>query len=145
MATPPIAKRVPRVQVLHGDRLEDPYYWLREKDSPDVVAYLTAENAYTDAVMKGTEAFQEALYGEMLGRIKEDDRSVPFRRGEWLYYSRTERGKQYPIYCRKRAPGGVEQITVDVNALAEGHAFCALGPSAVSDDGHLLAYTVDFT
>jgi oligopeptidase B len=145
MATPPVAKRVPRVLVLHGDRLEDPYFWLRDKDSPDVIAYLTAENAYTDWVMKGTEAFQEALYREMLGRIKEDDRSVPFRRDDWFYYSRTEKGKQYPIYCRARALDAPEEIVLDVNRLAEGHAFCAIGASAVSDDGHTLAFTVDFT
>jgi oligopeptidase B len=145
MATPPVAKRVPRLQVLHGDRLEDPYFWLRDKDSPDVIAYLTAENAYTDGAMKGTEAFQEALYREMLERIKEDDRSVPFRRGDWFYYSRTEKGKQYPIYCRARALDAPEEITLDVNRLAEGHAFCAIGASAVSDDGHVLAFTVDFT
>ncbi|MBI1845641.1 MAG: S9 family peptidase [Candidatus Rokubacteria bacterium] len=145
MPSPPVAKTVPRVQVLHGDRLEDPYHWLREKGSPDVVAYLTAENAYTDAVMKGTEAIQESLYAEMLGRIKEDDQTVPFRRGEWLYYSRTEKGRQYPIYCRQRAESAPEQVTLDVNGLAEGHPFCSIGPSAVSDDGDLLAYTVDFS
>src|SRR5262245_55176525 len=79
--TPPVAKRVPKVDVVHGERREDEYFWLRDKDSPEVTAYLEAENAHTDAVMKGTEAFQDALYTEMLARIKEDDSTVPYRRG----------------------------------------------------------------
>ena len=98
---PPVAKRRPHITEIHGDRLVDEYHWLREKDHPDVTAYLHAENTYTDAVMKETEAFQQALYAEMLARIKEDDVSVPYRRGRHFYYARTETGKQYPIYCRK--------------------------------------------
>ena len=143
---PPIAKRVPTTRVLHGERIEDEYAWLRDKDSPEVIAYLEAENAYTDAVMKGTEAFQDALYKEMLARIKEDDSTVPYRRGRHVYYSRTETGKQYPIYCRRRdEPGAPEEITLDLNRMAEGHAFLSLGVYTVSDDGRLLAYSVDFT
>jgi oligopeptidase B len=143
---PPAAERRPKVTEIHGERLVDPYYWLREKDNPDVVAYLHAENAYTDAVMKETEAFQQALYAEMLARIKEDDVSVPYRRGRYFYYSRTETGKQYPIYCRKaerlEAP---EQIVLDLNALAAGHPFFSLGAYTVSDDGRWVAYTTDVT
>jgi oligopeptidase B len=142
---PPVARKVPKVDVLHGDVLQDDYFWLREKDSPDVTAYLESENAYTDAVMKPTEAFQEALYREMLARIKEDDQSVPYPYGGWLYYSRTETGKQYAIHCRKAAPDAPEHVTLDLNALAEGHEFLALGAYAVSDDGRWLAYTLDFT
>ena len=154
---PPVARRVPHVEVLHGDRREDPYYWLRDKDDPEVIAYLTAENAYADAMMKPTEAFQDALYQEMLGRIKEDDRSVPYRRGGHFYYSRTEKGKQYPIYCRRLAEGpdaperlaperlAPEQVTLDLNALAEGHTFLSVGVYAVSDDGRKLAYSTDVT
>ena len=145
MPTPPVAKRVPRVDVLHGETRRDDYVWLRDKDDPEVLAHLRAENAYTDAVLKSTEAFQAALYAEMLARIKEDDRTVPFRRGDWLYYSRTEKGKQYPIYCRQRSLEAPEEITLDLNVLAEGHPFCALGASGVSDDGVRLAYTIDFT
>src|SRR6185436_16480823 len=96
---PPIAKRVPNVQILHGDTRRDDYDWLRQKTDPEVIAYLNAENAYSDAVMKPTEPFRESLYTEMLGRIKEDDSSVPYRRGRYFYYSRTEKGKQYPISC----------------------------------------------
>jgi len=144
--TPPIAKRVPKVDVVHGERREDEYFWLRDKDSSEVTAYLEAENAYTDAVMKGTEAFQDALYAEMLARIKEDDSTVPYRRGRHVYYSRTETGKQYPIHCRRRdEPGAPEEITLDLNRMAEGHAFLSLGVYTVSDDGRLLAYSVDFT
>jgi oligopeptidase B len=142
---PPIAKKTPKVDVVHGDVRQDDYFWLREKDSPDVTAYLQAENAYTDTVMKPTEAFQAALYKEMLARIKEDDQSVPYPYGGWLYYSRTETGKQYAIHCRKRAAEAPEEITLDLNALAEGHEFLALGVYAVSDDGRWLAYSLDFT
>ena len=145
MPEPPVAKRVPRIEVVHGDTRQDDYFWLREKDSPDVVAYLEAENAYAESVTKPTAGFQEALYREMLARIKEDDQSVPYPFGGWLYYSRTETGKQYPIHCRKRQADAPEEITLDQNALAEGHPFCALGAYAVSDDGRWLAYTVDFT
>jgi oligopeptidase B len=143
---PPNAARVPRVEVLHGDRRQDDYFWLRQKDDPEVVAYLQAENAYATAMLKPTEPFQEALYAEMLARIKEDDQSVPYRQGGYFYYSRTEKGKQYPIYCRKagslEAP---EEVILDLNALAEGHPFLSLGVLAASDDGHLLAYSLDYT
>jgi oligopeptidase B len=142
---PPIAKKVPVVTELHGERRRDDYAWLRNKDDPEVTAYLEAENAYTDAVMKPTVEFQEALYKEMLARIKEDDQSVPYAYGGWLYYSRTETGKQYPIHCRKRTADAAEEITLDLNQLAEGHAFLALGAYAVSDDGRWLAYSVDYT
>jgi oligopeptidase B len=146
MTPPPIARRVPKITGVHGDRLVDDYHWLREKDNPEVTAYLHAENAYTDAVMKDTEAFQQALYAEMLARIKEDDVSVPYRRGRHFYYSRTETGKQYPIYCRK-AEGldAPEQIVLDLNALAAGHPFFSLGAYTVSDEGRWLAYTTDVT
>ncbi len=146
MPRPPVAKTIPKIDVLHGDRRVDDYFWLRQKDDPDVIAHLHAENAYADAVMKPTEAFRDALYQEMVGRIKEDDQSVPYRRGEHFYYTRTEKGKQYPIYCRQR--GSVEapeEITLDLNALAAGQPFLALGAYAVSDDGRRLAYTLDYT
>ena len=143
---PPRARKDPRVTVIHGDRLVDEYHWLRRKEDPEVHAYLDAENTYTQAVMKPTEAFQETLYAEMLGRIKEDDETVPYRRGGYYYYARTEKGKQYPIYCRKRgSPDAPEDITLDLNALAVGLPFLALGMYSVSDDGTLLAYTIDTT
>jgi oligopeptidase B len=142
---PPVAKKVPKIDVIHGDVRQDDYFWLRDKDSPEVIAHLEAENAYAEAMTKPTAAFQESLYREMLARIKEDDQSVPYPFAGWLYYSRTETGKQYAIHCRKRAADGPEEITLDLNALAEGHPFLSLGAYAVSDDGRWLAYTVDFT
>src|SRR5215813_8418425 len=145
MPEPPVAKKIPKTDVVHGDVRQDDYFWLRDKDSPDTLAYLNAENAYTEALTAPTAAFQDALYREMLARIKEDDQSVPYPYGGWLYYSRTETGKQYAIHCRKRTPDALEEVTVDLNALAEGHPFCALGAYSVSDDGRWLAYTIDFT
>jgi len=142
---PPMARCVERVVTRHGEALSDPYFWLRDKPNPEVAAYLEAENAYTAAVMKPTEPFQDALYAEMLSHIKETDLSVPYREGEWLYYFRTEKGKQYRIYCRKKLPDGPEQVTLDLNELAKGRKFMALGRYAVSDDGNLLAYSTDST
>ena len=108
------------MDVLHGARRQDDYDWLRQKDDPEVLAHLRAENAYTDLVMKPTEAFQAALYAEMLARIKEDDTTVPFQRGRHFYYSRTEKGRQYPIYCRREGSlEAPEVVTLDLNALAE--------------------------
>ncbi|HXG15870.1 MAG TPA: S9 family peptidase [Calidithermus sp.] len=143
---PPAAPRRPTVFTLHGDRFQDDYAWLRRKDDPEVLAYLAAENAYTDAVMQATAPLQAALYQEMLARIKEDDSTVPYRRGRHLYYSRTEKGKQYPIYCRRAEhPDAPEEVTLDLNRLAEGHPYIALGVYTVSDDGRRLAYSLDFT
>ena len=143
---PPTARQSPKIDTVHGDRRVDDYFWLREKDDPEVMAYLREENAYAEAIMKPSAAFADALYAEMLSRIKEDDQTVPYRRGGYFYYSRTEKGKQYPILCRKAArPDATEDVTLDLNALAEGHPFFALGMSVVSDDGNLLAYTTDLT
>jgi oligopeptidase B len=143
---PPVAKKTPRVDEVHGDRRVDDYFWLRDKQNPDVAAYLEAENAYAAAVMKPTAAFQDTLYEEMLGRIKETDVNVPYRKGGFWYYSRTEQGKQYPIYCRKAASlEAAEAVTLDLNQLAEGQKFMSLGSYAVSDDGNLLAYSTDNT
>ena len=109
VTTPPIAGKMSKVDTVHGDRREDPYYWLREKTNPDVVSYLEAEDAYTDRMMAHTEPFQEVLYKEMVGRIKETDLSVPYRRGDYWYYSRTEQGRQYPIHARKRGSTDVSR------------------------------------
>ena len=142
----PMARKVPKVDVTHGERRVDDYFWLREKSNPEVAAYLEAENAYADAFMKPTEAFQESLYKEMLGRIQETDLSVPYRDGGYFYYSRTEEGKQYPILCRKKGSlDAPEEITLDLNELAEGHEFLSLGAYTVSDDATLLAYSTDVT
>ena len=143
---PPVAKKVTKVTEINGHKLVDNYFWLRDKPNPEVKAYLEAENAYTDAVMKPTEAFQKKLYDEMLSRIKETDVEVPYQEGQYLYYSRTEAGKQYPIHCRKK--GGMEaleEILLDVNEMAKGRAFMSLSQVAVSPDGNLLAYSYDDT
>jgi oligopeptidase B len=143
---PPVARKVPKVDEVHGDRRVDDYFWLRDKTNPDVAAYLAAENAYTDAVMKPTMALQDALYKEMLARIKETDVNVPYRKGSYWYYSRTEKGKQYPIHCRKKGSlEGNEEVTLDLNALAQGQKFMHLDVYEVSDDGKRLAYSVDDT
>jgi len=143
---PPVAKRHMVEHVIHGERRTDDYAWLREKKNPEVIACLEAENAYTDAVVKGTEAFQETLYQEMLGRIQQTDLSVPYRLRGYLYFTRTEEGKQYPIHCRRRdAEGSPEDVLLDLNELARGHAFMSLGTLEVSDDNRWLAYSTDTT
>jgi oligopeptidase B len=143
---PPVARRIERIREVHGDRLVDEYDWLREKDRPEVREYLEAENAYAAEMMGGTAELQRALYREMLGRIQETDQEVPYRLGGFFYYSRTEEGRQYPIYCRRKGSlHAPEQVTLDLNALAEGRPYMALGAYELSDDGRLLAYTTDDT
>src|SRR5947207_12199902 len=143
---PPVAKKIPKTTEINGHALVDNYYWLREKKNPEVKAYLEAENAYTDAVMKPTEALQKKLYDEMLGRIKETDIEVPYKEGGYFYYTRTEAGKQYGIRCRKKGSmDAPEEILLDVNELAKGQKFMSLGAYNVSDDGNLRAYTTDNT
>jgi oligopeptidase B len=143
---PPAARRDPHSKHLHGHTLHDDFGWMTIKDSPEVLEYLTAENAYTDAAMAGTAAFQAALYKEMLSHIKETDESVPYPDHGWLYYTRTLEGSQYPIHCR-RAPhdGAPEEILLDVNQLAVGQPYMAIGTTAVSPNGNLLAYSTDST
>jgi oligopeptidase B len=146
LLAPPVAKKVPKTTQVNGRTLVDNYFWLRDKKNPEVKAYLEAENAYTDAVMKPTEAFQKRLYDEMLGRIKETDVGVPYKKGDYFYYSRTEAGKQYQILCRKKGNlDAPEEVVLDVNELAKGQTFMALGAFAVSGDGNLLAYSTDNT
>lgn len=143
---PPVAPKVPHLTEVHGQRLVDDYFWLRDKPKPEVKTYLEAENAYADAVMKPTEAFQDALYKEMLARIKETDENVPSRKGGFFYYSRTEQGKQYPIFSRKQGSlTAPEAVTLDLNTLAEGRKFMSLGVYQVSDDARFLAYSTDDT
>ena len=141
---PPVARVEPTVVTVHGESRIDEYAWLRNRDDPEVIAYLEAENRHTAAAMRGTDALQELLYREMRGRIKETDLSVPERRDGWLYYSRTEEGGQYAIFCRRRdEPGAAEQVLLDQNPLAAGHEYFRLGGFEVSPDHRLLAYSVD--
>jgi oligopeptidase B len=134
---------------LHGVVLADDYAWLCDKENPDVTAYLEAENTYAEAVMAPLAGLRQELYQEMLSHIKQTDISVPYRDGPWWYYTRTEEGLQYGIHCRKRGtPAGpdadaAEEVLLDGNELAKGHAFFAIGGSDITDDGRLLAYTTD--
>src|SRR5438552_17504734 len=143
---PPVARREPVEHVMHGDRRVDHYAWLRHKENPEVIDYLKAENAYTDAVLKPTEPFQEKLYQEVLGRILQTDLSVPYRLRGYLYFTRTEEGKQYAFHCRQRdVEGAPEELLLDLNLLAGGHSFLGLGSFEVSEDNQLLAYSTDTT
>jgi oligopeptidase B len=163
---PPIARKLHTETSLHGAVLLDDYAWLRDKESPDVTAYLEAENAYAEAVMAPLAGLREDLYQEMLSHIRQTDVSVPFRDGAWWYYTRTEEGSQYAIHCRRHADGRVppvprtwgpgtqdpespsdpqEEILLDGNQLAQGHAFFAIGATDITDDGRWLAYTTDTT
>ncbi|MBN1204570.1 MAG: S9 family peptidase [Myxococcaceae bacterium] len=146
LPAPPVARRQPHSVTLHGDTRQDDYFWLREKDNPEVLAYLEAETAYARAFMKSSASLQERLYQEMLGRIQQTDASVPYLKGGYRYYSRTEDGKPYPIHCRRRAhPEGPEEVLLNLNALAEGHRYFKLLAFQVSDDGQLLAFSADTT
>jgi oligopeptidase B len=148
---PPIAHRKHTEIQIHGHKLVDDYAWLRDKDHPEVIAYLEAENKYAEAVMAPLAGLQERLYNEMLSHIKQTDVSVPFRDGSWWYYTRTEEKLQYSIHCRKRgsavgpAPEALEQVLLDGNKLAEGHSFFSVGATDITDDGRWLAYTTDTT
>jgi len=143
---PPVAEKQPKLNTIHGETRQDDYFWLREKTNPKVKEYLDGENAYSEQILAPTKPLQEALYKEMLSRIKETDLSVPYRKGEYFYYTRTEQGKQYPIYCRKKGSlNAAEEITIDLNKLAEGKVFMGLGAYSVNDDGNLLAYSTDTT
>ena len=143
---PPAAAKKPHTTRIHGYTLVDDYFWLRDKNNPEVIKHLEAENAYTESMMAPTKAFQDALYAEMLGRIKQTDLSVPTKIGDYVYYSRTQEGRQYSFMCRRKGGmGGAEEILLDLNALAEGHKFLGLGAYVVSDDGNWLAYSTDTT
>jgi oligopeptidase B len=144
--TPPVARPIPRVEIVHGDTRVDDYYWMRDRTNPEVIVYLEAENRHTESVMRHTQGLQEQLYQEMRGRIKETDLSVPERVDGYLYYTRTEAGRQYPILCRK--PGDLhatEEILLDQNSLASGHCYFRVGAVEVSPDHRFLAYSVDLS
>ena len=144
--TPPEARIIPKVDTVLNHVRVDNYFWLRERDNPDVTAYLQAENQYTDVVMKPTEKLQEKLFIEMRRRIKESDFSVPAKKDSFYYYYRTEEGRQYGLYCRKLGSlNGPEQVLLDENQLAVGHPYFSVGTMKVSPDHRYLAYAVDTT
>ena len=143
---PPVAKRDPKTTVLHGETWVDEYHWLRNKGTPEVEEYLRAELAYAEAYMEPTKALQQKIYDEMLSRIQQTDSNVPYLDRGYFYYSRTEEGKQYPIYARRKgALEAPEEVILDVNKLAEGKKFMSAGSLSVSPDGRLLAYRTDET
>jgi oligopeptidase B len=144
VSVPPVAKKQPHGLTMHGDQRVDNYYWLRDRENPDAIAYLEAENAYTQAQMQHTEPLQAALYDEILSRIQETDLSVPYRKNEYYYYSRTEAGKAYPIYCRKKGSlEAPEEVLLDQNALAKDEDFLEVGVMQVSPNHQILAYALD--
>ncbi len=156
MTTPPLAERRPQTLTAHGDDRVDEWYWLREKDNPDVIAHLEAENAFTDELTSPTKALQDTLFEEIRSHIVETDLSVPTRRGDYWYYGRTIEGKPYGVSCRLPATGDrtppvldaetsdpAEQVLLDSNAEAEGHDYFALGVFAISPDSQLLAWAAD--
>lgn len=139
----PVATREAHTVVRHGETVVDDYFWMRNRGEDRVTAHLEAENAHAARVLAPYAELGEALYNEIVGRIVETDTSVPYRRGAWLLYSRTEEGRQYPIFCRRRAPDAPEEVVLDLNALAEGKEYVALDQYEFSDDGNLLAYSID--
>ncbi|HEV3142749.1 MAG TPA: S9 family peptidase [Gemmataceae bacterium] len=143
---PPVATKIPRATELHGDKIVDNYYWLREKKSEDVLNYLRAENAYTEMIAKRWNGLEDRLYHEIIGRIKQTDLSVPYQESGWWYYTRTEEGKQYPIHCRRKGSmESAEEVFLDGNELAKGKKFLGIGAMHVSDDGNFLAFATDET
>ena len=144
LPTPPKAAIRPHEMTEHGHTRIDNYYWLNERENPEVIAYLEAENQYAEACLKHTEPLQERLFKEMTGRIKQDDNSVPVRIRDYYHYIRYEEGKEYPIYCRKKhSLEAQEEIILDGNVLAKGHAFFEIGEVSLSEDDKMLAYSVD--
>jgi oligopeptidase B len=140
----PTAPKRPYEITQHGQTRIDNYYWMRDRSDPEVLKYLHAENDYLEEIMGHTKSLQETLYAEMKSRIKETDSTIPEKKGEYFYYSRSEEGKQYPIFCRRKGSlDQPEEILLDQNDLAEGKSFCSVGALTVSPDGNKLAYSVD--
>jgi oligopeptidase B len=145
-ARPPVARVVPRVDTVSGDVVVDNYAWLRDKTDPAVIAHLTAENAYADAATAHTAPVRDSLYREILGRVKETDASPPYLDGGYWYYSRTEAGKSYPIFCRRKGSlTAPEEVVLDQNLLAAGKKYHGLGGMDVSPDGGTMLYLEDTT
>ena len=143
---PPVARVIPKVDTVNGDVRVDNYFWMRNRKDSAVIKYLEAENTYTAAMTKHTERAQERLYQEILGRIKETDLSVPYKRAGYWYYTKTEAGKQYPIYARKRGTlDAPEEIILDQNELARGKQFLTVTAVEPSPDAQRLAFIVDTT
>jgi oligopeptidase B len=142
--SPPHPEKINKELTEHGDTRVDPYYWLNQRENPKVLDYLKAENKYLDTVMSNTKAQQEQLFNELVGRIKQDDETVPYLDNGYYYYSRFEKGKEYPIYCRKKGSlDSAEEILINVNELAKGFSYCSVSGLEVSPDNNILAYSID--
>eukprot|EP00123_Amoebidium_parasiticum_P005717 comp16851_c0_seq1/m.15310 comp16851_c0_seq1/g.15310 ORF comp16851_c0_seq1/g.15310 comp16851_c0_seq1/m.15310 type:complete len:772 (-) comp16851_c0_seq1:315-2630(-) len=141
---PPTWEKRPHKNIYHGKEFEDPYHWVRNKKDPVVIEHVQRENEYTKAMLGSMQPVQDELYKEFVGRLKEDDDTPPFRRDDYTYYQRTEKGKEYSIYCRKDL-AGTEEVLLDVNELAEDHSYCTIGAFRVSPNHKLVAYTTDYT
>jgi oligopeptidase B len=145
-AIPPIAKKIPKELTLHGHTRIDDYYWLRDRDNPEVMAYLEAENDYAKNAMAHAEHLQAKLIEEFQNLVEQPNQPVTYRKGDYLYYERFDKGRQYPVYCRKKVPlKADEEVLLDANQLAEGHDVFALADLQVSPGQDILAYGVDTT
>ncbi|OQX97948.1 MAG: oligopeptidase B, partial [Bacteroidetes bacterium 4572_117] len=143
-AQPPVAEKIKKELTIHGDTRVDNYYWIRERENPKVIDYLNAENSYTDSMMAHTKDFQTNLFDEIVGRIKKDDSSVPYKRNGYFYYTRYQEGGEYPIYCRKKENmDAAEEIMLNVNEMAKGYSYYQVVGARVSEDNKILAYGVD--
>ena len=146
---PPVAKKEPKVLKIHGYTITDNYAWLRDRETPkkpEIVKYLEEENAYTEAHMGKHKEFVDALYKEMLGRIKQTDLSVPYKLGDYWYFNKTEEGKQYPSFLRSKTKDGANpEVLLDQNEMAKGLKFLSIGSFEPSDDGNLLIFSTDST
>jgi oligopeptidase B len=141
---PPLANQDPKMLEAHGDQRVDPFFWLNDRENPAVIAYLNAENDYTQAVMADSKTFQEELYTEMVARFKQDDQSVPFFDNGYWYLNRFVEGGEYPFHIRKKGSlEAPEEIILDVPAMAQGHSYFAIGSKSVSHDNRYLAFSQD--
>lgn len=142
--TPPVATQRPKTLNIHGHERVDPFFWMNERDHPDVLAFLEAENAYYDQMTAHTNSLEQELYQEMRARIKEDDQSVPYYKNGYWYITRYQLGQQYPVYIRQKELGvSPEELFFDVNEMAQGHSYYQLGHFSVSPDNRYVVFGVD--
>jgi len=141
---PPRPEKINQELTIHGQTRIDPYYWLNQRDNPKVISYLEAENQYLETVMEDTKGIRDSLFNELVGRIKQEDATVPYLENGWYYYTRFEQGKEYPVYCRKKnLENAPEEILLNVNELAVGHTYCSVSGIWVSPDTRILAFGID--
>jgi oligopeptidase B len=141
---PPHPEKINQELTIHGQTRIDPYYWLNQRDNPRVIEYLEAENKYLETVMEDTKDTRDSLFNELVGRIKQQDETVPYLDNGWLYYTRFEQGREYPVYCRKKdSAGAAEEVLLNVNELAMGHSYCSVSGIWISPDTHIMAFGLD--